>query len=282
MAYYSVRHPASTLVSCADCRCSFYILSLLFVGLLVPYNDDRLLGANPFIDVAASPFVIAANDAGLKGFDSFINVVILISVISIGLSGVYGGSRTLTALAEQGYAPKIFTYVDKAGRPLWSTIAILVCALLAYINLDEDGQIVFDWLVALSGLAALFTWGSICLAHIRFRAAWAYHGHSVDEIPFHAVGGVYGSWLGFILIVLVLIAQVSLPFHLAISYSVANIAFLVLYCRLASRGRRQRCRGLLQVLPCPFCRHFLLDLRLLLEKDWLAQAVSDRRRQRPS
>ncbi|EKG16535.1 Amino acid/polyamine transporter I [Macrophomina phaseolina MS6] len=185
----------------------FYILSLLFVGLLVPYDDDRLLGANPFIDVAASPFVIAANDAGLKGFDSFINVVILISVISIGLSGVYGGSRTLTALAEQGYAPKFFAYVDKAGRPLWSTIAVLVCGLLAYINLDRSGQIVFDWLVALSGLAALFTWGSICVAHIRFRAAWAYHGHTVDEIPFAAVGGVYGSWVGFILVVLVLIAQ---------------------------------------------------------------------------
>lgn len=185
----------------------FYILSLLFVGLLVPYDDDRLLGANPFIDVAASPFVIAANDAGLKGFDSFVNVVILISVISIGLSGVYGGSRTLTALAEQGYAPRFFTYIDKAGRPLWSTIAIIVCGLLAYINLDRSGQIVFDWLVALSGLAALFTWGSICVAHIRFRSAWAYHGHTLDEIPFHAIGGVYGSWLGFILVVLVLIAQ---------------------------------------------------------------------------
>ncbi|EOD44355.1 Amino-acid permease inda1 [Neofusicoccum parvum] len=185
----------------------FYILSLLFVGLLVPYDDDRLLGANPFINVAASPFVIAANDAGLKGFDSFINVVILISVVSIGLSGVYGGSRTLTALAEQGYAPKIFTYVDKAGRPLWSTIAVILCGLLAYINLDRNGQIVFDWLVALSGLAALFTWGSICLAHIRFRAAWAYHGHTLEEIPFHAAGGVYGSWLGLILVILVLIAQ---------------------------------------------------------------------------
>lgn len=176
---------------------------------MVPYDDDRLLGANPFIDVAASPFVIAANDAGLKGFDSFVNVVILISVISIGLSGVYGGSRTLTALAEQGYAPRFFTYIDKAGRPLWSTIAIIVCGLLAYINLDRSGQIVFDWLVALSGLAALFTWGSICVAHIRFRSAWAYHGHTLDEIPFHAIGGVYGSWLGFILVVLVLIAQVS-------------------------------------------------------------------------
>jgi amino acid permease len=34
-------------------------------------------------------------------------------VLSVGLSCVYGGSRTLTALGESGYAPRIFTYVDK-------------------------------------------------------------------------------------------------------------------------------------------------------------------------
>lgn len=69
---------------------------------------------------------------------------------------------------------------------------------------------VFDWLQALSGLAALFTWGSISLAHIRFRSAWKYHGHRLEDIPFKAVGGVYGSWVGLILIFLVLLAQVSL------------------------------------------------------------------------
>ena len=172
-------------------------------------TDDRLLGANPLIDVNASPFVLAAKDAGLKGFDSFMNFIILISVISIGNSGVYGGSRTLTALADQGYAPKIFSYIDKSGRPLFSTITILLFGCLGYVNLSADGVTVFDWLLALSGLAALFTWGSICLAHIRFRAAWKYQGHTVDEIPFKAMFGVYGSWLGLILIALVLIAQVS-------------------------------------------------------------------------
>jgi len=79
------------------------------VSLLVSSHDQRLLGANPFIHVAASPFVIAAKDAGLTGYDSFMNFIILVSVISIGNSGVYGGSRTLTALVEQGYAPKVFT-----------------------------------------------------------------------------------------------------------------------------------------------------------------------------
>ena len=186
----------------------FYILGLLFVGLLIRSDDDRLLGANPLIDVNASPFVLVGKNAGLDGFDSFMNVVILVSVISIGLSGVYGGSRTLTALAEQGYAPKVFAYIDRAGRPLPSTLVITLFGVLAYINLSASGPTVFDWLLALSGLAALFTWGSICLAHIRFRAAWKQQGHTLDEIPFRAAGGVYGSWLGLILIFLVLVAQV--------------------------------------------------------------------------
>lgn len=185
----------------------FYVLGLLFIGLLVPYNDPNLLGSGGYIDVAASPFVLVGKYAGLHGFDSFMNVVILVSVLSIGVSAVYGGSRTLTALAQQGYAPKIFTYVDKSGRPLFSVSAVLVFGLLAYVNLSASGTVVFTWLQALSGLAALFTWGSICVAHIRFRSAWKYNGHTLDEIPFQAIGGVYGSWLGLVLIVLVLIAQ---------------------------------------------------------------------------
>lgn len=129
--------------------------------------------------------------------------------MSIGVSGVYGGSRTLTAMAQLGYAPKVFTYIDRAGRPTFSVGVILICGLLAYINLNTSGAVVFDWLVALSGLAALFTWGSICLAHIRFRKAWAYRGHTLDEIPFKAIGGVHGSWIGLILCCLVLVATVS-------------------------------------------------------------------------
>lgn len=184
----------------------FYILALTFIGLLVSSDDPRLFGAGNFIDTTASPFVIAASDAALTGFDSYLNVVILVSVLSIGNSGVYGGSRTLTALAEQGYAPRIFAYVDRAGRPLMSTILIIAMGALSYIGVADQGVEIFDWLLALSGLAALFTWGSICLAHIRFRRAWAYNGRTTDEIPFKAIGGVYGSYLGLGIIIVVLIA----------------------------------------------------------------------------
>lgn len=135
------------------------------------------------------------------------NVIILVSVLSIGVSCVYGGSRTLVALAQQGYAPKIFTYIDRSGRPLPAVVSIILIGLLGYLSVNGNGDTVFTWLLSLSGLAALFTWGSICLCHIRFRYAWKYHGHTLDEIPFHAAAGVYGSWIGLILNVIVLIAQ---------------------------------------------------------------------------
>ncbi len=127
----------------------FYILALLFVGLLVNARDERLFtGGGTFINTTASPFVIVAVDAGLRGFDSFINIVVVISVISIGNSGIYGASRTITALSEQKYLPGFFSYVDRAGRPLWSTLFVIAFGALAYIGVAPDGGQIFGWLLS--------------------------------------------------------------------------------------------------------------------------------------
>ncbi|KAK4698823.1 hypothetical protein P7C70_g7447, partial [Phenoliferia sp. Uapishka_3] len=203
-----------------------YLSSLLIITLNVPYNDPSLLNGS---GTGTSPFVLMVTAAGIKGLDHLINITICISgestfpshmktlsslwlsgvatVLSIGLSCVYAGSRVLTALSEQGYAPKIFSYVDKSGRPLFSVLAILAWGPLAYVNVTPSGGAIFDWLLAISGLSTLFTWGAICLCHIRFRAAWKAQGHSVEELPFKAMGGVWGSWFGIVLVVLVLISQ---------------------------------------------------------------------------
>jgi yeast amino acid transporter len=149
------------------------------VGLLVSSRDERLLNAaNPYAD-GTSPFVLAGKDAGLTGYDSVMNVTILVSVVSIGLSCVYGGSRTLTALAQQGYAPKVFTYIDRSGRPLPSVVLHLVFGALAYVVLASSGGIVFDWLLALSGLSALFTWGSICVVSCPSLTASMQHHNNL-------------------------------------------------------------------------------------------------------
>lgn len=77
-------------------------------------------------------------------FPDLVNATICVSVLSIGLSCVYAGSRTLTALAETGYAPRIFTYVDKSSRPLFSVIAVLLFAPIGYVNVVAVGDTVCE------------------------------------------------------------------------------------------------------------------------------------------
>ena len=89
-------------------------------------------------------------------------------------------------------------------------MAVLFAAtigLLAYLGAAPQQETAFAWMVALSGLSSVFTWGSICLAHIRFRAAWRAQGHDVRELAFRSHAGVLGSWLGFAINALVLVAQ---------------------------------------------------------------------------
>lgn len=71
----------------------FYMVSLTIAGLLVPYDDPRLLGSSS-TDANASPFVIAIRDASISGLPSVMNAVILIAVLSVGNSSIYASSRT--------------------------------------------------------------------------------------------------------------------------------------------------------------------------------------------
>ncbi|KAF2112437.1 amino acid permease-domain-containing protein [Lophiotrema nucula] len=185
----------------------FYIVSLLLVGLIVPYNEPRLLHGSSNVDVTASPFVIAIQNAGIDGLPSVFNGVIMIAVLSVGNSSIYGSSRTLAALAEQGQAPRFLAYIDRQGRPLASIAVASSVGLLAFLSATPSQEIAFKWMIALSGLSAVFTWASICLAHIRFRKGWSVQGHTLDELAFRSQPGVIGSWVGFTFNMLVLIGQ---------------------------------------------------------------------------
>ncbi|KAH8798818.1 amino-acid permease inda1, partial [Hyaloscypha sp. PMI_1271] len=193
---------------------AFYLISLLLVGLLVPYTDPRLLNGATSADAKASPFVLAMTNAGIRGLPSLFNAIIMIAVLSVGNSSIYGSSRTLAALAEQHQAPRILAYIDRKGRPLISILLTSVVGLIAYtavLSPDAESQ-VFNWLLALSGLSAIFTWLTICLCHIRFRSALRLANISPSTLPFTSHLGIYGSWLGFVLNCLVFVAQFWIGF----------------------------------------------------------------------
>lgn len=186
----------------------FYVASLLVITLIVSPDEPRLTGGTSSYDARASPFVIALQIGNIHALPSVFNAVILISVLSVGNSAVYGASRTLTALAQQGLAPPIFKYIDRKGRPLPSVILSLAMGFLSFLIYSTSQTDVFDWLMALSGLSTIFSWGSITFSHLRFRQAWAHHGRTIEELPWKAPTGVVGSIWGTLFCTLVVIFEI--------------------------------------------------------------------------
>ncbi|CAK7227586.1 hypothetical protein SEUCBS140593_006625 [Sporothrix eucalyptigena] len=183
----------------------FYVVNLLLVGLIVPANSDLYNSGGS--ESRHSPFVIAIQLAGIKVLPSIFNAIILIAVMSVANSCTFGSTRTLQALAANEMFPKFMAYIDKKGRPIPVVILQLLFGLLAFINLAPNGGTIFDWLLALSGLTILFVYAGVAIAHIRFRSAWKHNGHSLDELPYRASFGIWGSWVCFLICVLALIAQ---------------------------------------------------------------------------
>ncbi|MCJ1444788.1 MAG: hypothetical protein MMC23_005290 [Stictis urceolatum] len=183
----------------------FYVVSLFLIGLIVRSDSDQLLNASG-ANTKASPFVLAIKYAGIKGLPSVFNAVITLSVLSVANSCAYGSTRTVQALAKGGMAPKFFEYIDRKGRPIFCVVLQLLCGLLAFTAESASYSTVFTWLLSIAGLANFFVWGSICLSHIRFRAGWKAQGRSLDQLPFQAQFGVAGSYVGFTIVVICLIA----------------------------------------------------------------------------
>lgn len=183
----------------------FYLVSLMFVGLLVPVDSPDLLGGASYS--SASPFVISIKNSGVKVLPSIFNAVILISVISVANTSVYGASRTVQSLATQGFAPQILAYVDRRGRPLGGILTAAVFGLLCFLSAYKNEAEIFAWLLSVSGLATVFMYFNIALCHVKFRLALTAQGRSADDLAFKSRVGIWGSLYSMAFLVLVLGVQ---------------------------------------------------------------------------
>lgn len=146
-----------------------YFISVIFIGLLVSPTDTRLFGAS---GTAASPFVIALEDAGIKGLPDFLNIVILFAVVAVGAESVFIASRILRAMAHQRLIPGWLAKVDKKGRPIPSLLITTGLGIIfTYMNLSASGITVFSWLANISSTGFFAVWIVIVVTSFRFHAA---------------------------------------------------------------------------------------------------------------
>lgn len=181
----------------------FYVLGTLAIGVTVPSNDDTLLNGGP--GAGHSPWVIAIYRAGIPVLPSIINAVILTSATSSGNAYLYVGSRYLFALAQNRQAPRFLLRCSKRGVPYYCVGITASISLLTYMTVSAGANNVFNYFQSLTTIANLFTWCSVSIAYIKFRAALKAQGVNRDDLIFKSKWQPYTAYAAlcfFIIIIL--------------------------------------------------------------------------------
>lgn len=184
----------------------FYILAILIIGLLVPYDNPNLIGGD-IADIAISPFTIVFEKAGFAFAASVMNAVILTSVLSAGNSGMYASTRMLWVLAKEGKAPKWFAKVTRSGVPINSLIVTALVGALAFLSSLFGEGAVYVWLLNASGMSGFIAWLGIAVSHYRFRKALLAQGRDLSELPYRAKWFPFGPIFAFIICCVVIVGQ---------------------------------------------------------------------------
>ncbi|KAK7034615.1 hypothetical protein VNI00_012256 [Paramarasmius palmivorus] len=188
----------------------FYGISSFLIGILVPYNNEQLLGAS---NASASPFVIGIQNVGIPVLNHIINACVLTSAWSAGNSFLYSGSRILYSLALNGQAPSFFRKTNRRGVPYVAVLATWAVGLLAYLNVSNSGATVFGWFMNISTISGYIAWIVVLITYIRFRKAMIYN-NLLDSLPYKTPLQPYAAWFILFLITLLTLTngfQIFIP-----------------------------------------------------------------------
>ncbi|OJJ52787.1 hypothetical protein ASPSYDRAFT_163731 [Aspergillus sydowii CBS 593.65] len=180
----------------------FYVLSVLLVGMLVPYDSQELAFATQSSNsAAASPFVAAMKQ--VPALPHILNACILVFVFSAANSDLYIATRTLYGLAREHKAPQIFAKTNNSGIPIYSLGFSSLFCCLAFTSVSEGSKDVFGYFTDVVSIVGLLTWISLLIAHICFIRARNAQGVPDASVPYKAPLGIIGSYVALFFCVLV-------------------------------------------------------------------------------
>ncbi|KAK6460517.1 amino acid permease/ SLC12A domain-containing protein [Scheffersomyces coipomensis] len=179
----------------------FYVFTAFFIGMNIPYDYPNLNTKT----VATSPFTIVFQMVGAKGAGSFMNAVIMTSLLSAGNHALFAGSRLAFNLSTQGYIPKIFTKLNRFGIPYVAVIFTWFCGGLCFASSFVGAGTLWNWIQSIVGLSNLISWWLIGVVSLRFRRGLEKQGRT-HELLMKNWSYPYGPWFvvifgGFIILV---------------------------------------------------------------------------------
>lgn len=180
----------------------FYVFSIFFIGMNVKYDTPNLSNGK----VTTSPFTIVFHMVGAKASGSFMNAVILTSVISACNHALFAGSRLAYTFGTEGYLPKIFTRVNRFQVPYVLVFVTWLAGGLCFGSSFIGAGTLWSWLQSIVGVSNQFAWWSIAITSLRFRSGLKAQGKT-HQLTYVNWTYPYGPWFVLIFVTFIILVQ---------------------------------------------------------------------------
>ena len=170
------------VIATAGLTTILYVISIVCLLLLQPWST---------YNASSSPYVTSLLAYKMLFVQHIMNFVILTAALSAMSASMYGTSRMLNALSQQGEAPKFFSGLSRKGVPLrallFTNTFLFVIALLSYLIPNQ----IYLLVTGASGLLSLVNVLTISLSHWRLRPVFMKNNPDyVSHVPWYPVSNI--------------------------------------------------------------------------------------------
>lgn len=175
---------------------ALYIVPISLLISIYPWTEANLV---------ESVFAAALNAHGFHWAAGLFSFVVLTAAISCSNSGLYGCARALFSLGREGMAPKAMGKLNKSYVPRNAILTSIVgCWIIIGIYTLDASEIIYTYLLALSGFAGAMAWISICWSQYNFRRKLIAQNleHTLKyKTPLFPYVTLFGIWIQVICLV---------------------------------------------------------------------------------
>lgn len=179
----------------------FFFGSALCVGVVIPYNDPRLLavvtGEGGGGTAEASPYVMAMKRMNISILPDVTNALIFTSIFSAGNTYTYAATRILYSMALEGRAPRFLRKCTKSGVPIYCFAVVMCFPFLSFLQVSGGSAQALEWLVAIITAGGLINYFVITLTYIFFWRAIKAQGVDRNTFPYKGWFQPYSAYIGF-------------------------------------------------------------------------------------
>lgn len=209
----------------------FYLGAVVVICFLLPYGS--IGGADSAAD---SPFTLILGMAHVPGVVGFMEVIIVLALLSAFNAQIYGTSRFVYSLAQRGDAPAWFGRTDKHGVPIPAVLLSVFFSFLSVgLQLSDQKELIAILFNAVGG-CLMVIWFMIALSQIKLRRELEAEG----ELRVKMWGFPVLSWVTVAMLIALLILMLSDPGARMQIIAVSVLAVVLIAASFLAPGSRNK------------------------------------------